>query len=195
MPPKESERDTRAEILELARELTQTQSFNWLSYQDLSDRLKIRKASIHYYFPSKTDLGVELIKDYRRRFVEWVAKISAKQLSPADMLEAYFEYFRKLNCGGERICPGGIFSLEWNTLPNEMKTEVKALYADHRGFMEALLKKGRKCGDFQETGSIDEQIAFIGATVQGALQLTRVYPSAQTFNMIIRQLKAALLRK
>jgi hypothetical protein len=46
--PKDASRNTHGEILKLAKQLTQTRSFNWLSFQDLSDRLKIRKASVHY---------------------------------------------------------------------------------------------------------------------------------------------------
>ena len=52
-------RSTTAEdILDRAEALIQTRGYSAFSYQDISDTLGIRKASIHYHFPSKTDLGV-----------------------------------------------------------------------------------------------------------------------------------------
>lgn len=192
MPPKAPERDTREEILNLARELTQTRSFNWLSYQDLSNQLEIRKASIHYHFPTKTDLGVELLKGYRKRFNSWCEKERQKKLTPLQALDAYLDFFRKVLGDADRVCPGGIFSLEWNTLPDEMKSEVKALFADHRRFLEGIIKSGRRSGDIKNTGTVEEQIAFIGAAAQGALQIARIYGSPTTFNMVARQLRQAL---
>ena len=53
------------QILEVATELVQTRGYNAFSYQDLSDRLGITKASIHHHFPSKEDLGIAVAEKYR----------------------------------------------------------------------------------------------------------------------------------
>ena len=39
------------QILEVATELVQTRGYSAFSYQDLSDRLGITKASLHHHFP------------------------------------------------------------------------------------------------------------------------------------------------
>jgi len=49
------------EILDLAETLIQTRGYSAFSYQDIADSLGIRKASIHYHFPSKTDLGIAVV--------------------------------------------------------------------------------------------------------------------------------------
>jgi len=48
--------------VDLAEALIQSRGYSAFSYQDISDRLGIRKASIHYHFPSKTDLGVAALQ-------------------------------------------------------------------------------------------------------------------------------------
>jgi TetR/AcrR family transcriptional repressor of nem operon len=101
--------------------------------------------------------------------------------------------FRKILGDVSRICPGGVFSLEWNTLPKEVKDEARGLLSDHRKFLEELLKAGRKSGDIRAQGSVEEQIAFVGACLQGALQLARVQDNVGVFNAIARQLRAAIL--
>ena len=57
-PPEPTRQSATAEqILDLAETLIQTRSYSAFSYQDIADALGIRKASIHYHFPSKTELG------------------------------------------------------------------------------------------------------------------------------------------
>ena len=54
--------DTRSQLLAHAEALVRTQGYAGFSYNDLSLAVGIRKASIHYHFPSKTDLGLALIE-------------------------------------------------------------------------------------------------------------------------------------
>jgi TetR/AcrR family transcriptional regulator, transcriptional repressor for nem operon len=54
--------------LQCAERLIQTRGCRAFSYQDIADALKIRKASIHYHFQSKTDLVIAVIDRYAERF-------------------------------------------------------------------------------------------------------------------------------
>ena len=58
-------RDTREEILNTAESLWQHRGYNAFSYHHIAVQLGIRNAAIHYHFPGKEDLGVELIRRYR----------------------------------------------------------------------------------------------------------------------------------
>ena len=60
--------DTGEQILDRAEALIQTRGYSAFSYQDISEALGIRKASIHYHFPSKTDLGIAVVDRYVERF-------------------------------------------------------------------------------------------------------------------------------
>jgi TetR/AcrR family transcriptional repressor of nem operon len=191
--PKNTERDTRTEILDLARELAQTRGFNWLSYQDLSDRLEIRKASIHYHFPTKADLGAELLREYRKVFATWSEKVKSRTEDPIERLDAYFDMFRKIFGDSQRVCAGGVFSLEWHTLPKAMKEETKALFDDHRKFLETVLKAGRKVGAIKNTGTLEEQTQMINAGLQGALQLARVQNAPAPLQAVAKQLRSMLV--
>ena len=57
--------DTRSEIIRLGSELIRSIGYNSFSYADISKALNIKNAAIHYYFPSKSDLGVEIIRENR----------------------------------------------------------------------------------------------------------------------------------
>jgi AcrR family transcriptional regulator len=56
---------TRESLLAAAVELLRSVGYASFSYRDLADAVGIRTASIHYHFPSKSDLGVALVEELR----------------------------------------------------------------------------------------------------------------------------------
>ncbi len=54
------------EIAEHARQLLAAGGYNGFSYADLSERVRVGKASIHHHFPSKVDLVLTVVMRGRR---------------------------------------------------------------------------------------------------------------------------------
>lgn len=48
-------------ILNVAERLAQTRGYNGFSYADIAAQLGVTKASLHYHFPSKAELGRALM--------------------------------------------------------------------------------------------------------------------------------------
>ena len=71
--------ETADQILDLAEMLIQTRGYTAFGYQDIADRLGIRKASIHYHFPSKTNLGAAVVDRYAARFDAALTAIAEDQ--------------------------------------------------------------------------------------------------------------------
>ena len=65
--------DTRTEILDAAERLVQQRGFNAFSYADIARELGVTKASLHYHFAGKAELGRALIERYTERFGEALA--------------------------------------------------------------------------------------------------------------------------
>ena len=55
---------TAERILDIAERLLQTRGFTNFSYADIAAELGITKASLHYHFPGKGELGQALISRY-----------------------------------------------------------------------------------------------------------------------------------
>ena len=53
--------DTRNEIIRIGSELIRSVGYNAFSYADIAKVLNIKNAAIHYYFPTKSDLGEVII--------------------------------------------------------------------------------------------------------------------------------------
>jgi TetR/AcrR family transcriptional repressor of nem operon len=100
--------DTRTQLLERAFELVETRGYDGFSFADLAESVGIRKASIHHHFPTKADLGKELVERFR---VECRARLEAidRDLPPRNQLEAYATIFVETFDGG-RMCLCGILA-------------------------------------------------------------------------------------
>ena len=59
---------TSQQILDIAQRPVQTRGFNAFRYADIAASLSVSKASLHFHFPSKVDLGVSLIERYGDTF-------------------------------------------------------------------------------------------------------------------------------
>src|SRR3954454_6842599 len=94
---------TRDHVLDVAERLTQTRGFNGFSYADIAAELKVTKASLHYHFPTKTDLRCALIERYGQRFGEALGQIDAAGRPAFRQLESYVELYAGVLRSG-RLC-------------------------------------------------------------------------------------------
>jgi TetR/AcrR family transcriptional repressor of nem operon len=185
-------KDTRGQLIRVAMEMIQTRGYNAFSYQDLADHLNIRKASIHYYFPSKEDLGVSLLEFAAERFEDWRQKNQDQDLSALTQIESYFDYFASIAGDGTRICPGGALAAEWGALPAKLQAAVEKLLAANRDWLKEVLQKGRRAGEIAKRGTLEEQVQFVGAALQGALLTSRAQGNPAYFRAVTRQVVNSL---
>ena len=69
--------DTATRILDSAERLVQHRGFNGFSYADVASELGITKASLHYHFAGKAELGQALVERYAARFAAALEAIDA----------------------------------------------------------------------------------------------------------------------
>src|SRR2546430_14450625 len=96
MPKTAPAADTSQRILDIAQRLVQTRGFNGFSYADIAQALKVTKASLHYHFPAKADLGARLIERYERNFLEALARIDAATADPREKLRRYVAIYEEV---------------------------------------------------------------------------------------------------
>jgi TetR/AcrR family transcriptional regulator, transcriptional repressor for nem operon len=190
---KEPPPDTREQILELAETLIQTRSYGGFSYQDISDALGIRKASIHYHFPSKTDLGVAVIDRYCERFDAALDKLSGDATkSSLEVLEFYFRPYLEFAATDDRVCLCGALAGEMLTLPKEMRERVDRFFRSHQTWLQAILKRGDARGEFKLAAPAAKTARLILSALQGGLLVKRTTADASQLRDVVSALKAQL---
>ena len=187
--------DTAQRLIDVAMELIQTRGFSAISYQDLADRLGIRKASIHYHFPSKTDLGVAALRAYVGGFEAALAAIDANpRLNCAKRFDQYCEPFRALAATPDKVCMCGALASELFALPEQMRPFIKAFFAMHESWLTALVKHGTKSGEFRRIAAPDKVAHTIFSALQGSLIVRRTVGEPAKTEAVIATLRATLLQ-
>src|SRR6204780_4265019 len=100
---------TRSRILDASERLVQVRGFNGFSYADVAAELSLTKASLHYHFPSKAELGEALIARYADRFAQALATIDANIPPPPPKLDAYASLYTEV-LRQERMCLCGMLA-------------------------------------------------------------------------------------
>src|ERR1700733_7764161 len=88
--------NTSQRILDIAERLLQTRGYNAFSYADIAHALHITKASLHYHFPTKAELGKRLIERYEQAFLQALADIDKASAGVEEKLRHYVELYVKV---------------------------------------------------------------------------------------------------
>jgi TetR/AcrR family transcriptional repressor of nem operon len=166
--------DTRERILDLAEQLLATRGYEGFSYHDIAQPLGIKNAAVHYHFPAKADLGVAIIKRYRTLLKESTAEFMGFGGSARRQLEGYVEFFMKEAMENQTMCPMGVLTADYFSIPESMREEGAKLEQEVFTWLMKVLDVGREQGEFRFDGDARTKALIIMSTLQGARQLSRM---------------------
>ncbi len=166
---------TRTSILNVAEELVQTHGANGISYATISERVGVRKASIHHHFPTKDDLIEELVRRYSADFLAHVDEILASKKAPKAKLEAYIGLFdATLEASpGRRVCLCGMLGAEYASLSPKAARLLKAFYQQNQERLAAILEEGRKDKSLHFGGHAETLGMSLFSFLEGAMLVAR----------------------
>lgn len=167
--------DTRTALLDAAQELAQTRGYNAFSYRDLSKRVGVKTASIHYWFPTKGDLGCELMSRYHSRFMEALTAIDRRRWGARRKLEAFAGLFRAALMKGDRMCLCGMMAGEFATLPAAVQREVRAFFEAAERWLAGVLWAGRKERELKFEGTPEATARVLFSSLEGAMMAARAF--------------------
>jgi len=185
----DSDIDTATAILDIAERLVQRRGFNGFSYADIAAELGITKASLHYHFPGKAELGESLMTRYASRFAEALAEIDARVVPAADKLRAYCGIYRAV-LSEHRMCLCGMLAAEYETLPDPMRHAVVAFLDHNQEWLLALLEGGRAARSLRFFDTADQAARSIVAALEGAMLVSRPYGDTAVLDSVADHLVA-----
>jgi TetR/AcrR family transcriptional regulator, transcriptional repressor for nem operon len=186
-------RQTAERILDSAERLVQTRGFGNFSYADVASELGITKASLHYHFPEKAELGQALITRYAERFSDALSRIDQELPNARAKLEAYAGLYAEV-LQGKRMCMCGVLAAEYQTLPKPMRVAVIRFFDENQTWLVHVLTEGEDDKTLAYSGSKDDVAQSILSTLEGAMLVARPYGDVGRFDATARQLVAGLSR-
>ena len=183
--------DTRRQILELAQNLLRQKGYNGFSYKHISAPLGVKNAAVHYHFPTKEELVIEVVARERRRFQKWTNRPSILAMSVWERLDWFFSIYQHYSDNGRRVCYLGNLETELDSVPDRVQDEARGLNTEIIAWLTKLLEEGRENGEFAFAGTPEGKAVSLLASIQGALQIARLM-SPERFSTTIQQLKLDL---
>jgi TetR/AcrR family transcriptional repressor of nem operon len=183
--------DTAQRVLDVAERLVQTRGFNGFSYADIAAALGITKASLHYHFPTKADLGRRLIERYEHRFLEALAAIDRSGADAREKLRRYAAIYVDV-LRANRMCLCGMLASDYATLAKPVKDGVKHFFERNEEWLVAVLDAGRKAGTLRFAGEPAVVAQALVGSLEGAMLLARSYGDVGRFEAVADRLIAEL---
>jgi len=185
--------ESAARILDVAERLLQLRGYNGFSYADVAAELNVTKASLHYHFSGKAELGEALIKRYARRFAEALAVIEEDTTDAHTKLEAYAALYAEV-LRGQRMCLCGMLAAEYQTLPPAMQAAVIQFFDENEAWLERVLERGRAEGTLGFGEPAREAARLVVSALQGAMLTSRPYGEISRFQTAADVLLSSLAR-
>lgn len=172
--------NTEAKIIEAGEELIQERGINGFSFADIANKVGIRKASIHYYFPTKLDLVKSVLEHYINHFFASLDERCCHLNSLEEVLTAYTEQFKSSLQKNNQVCLCSMLSMESFSLDNELQQETNAFFNKNIWWLQ------KKLEEFQVP---EEQAAtkanHLFVVVQGVQLITQSSKDISYFDSIV----------
>lgn len=176
----QAERDTPTRILDTAERLAQTRGYNGFSYADVAAEVGVTKASLHYHFAGKAELGTALVERYSERFMAALERIDdgggGARAKLAEFAAIYAGVLRE-----QRMCLCGMLAADYETLPEPMQHAVVSFFDRTEGWLAELIEGAERDGELQLDGSPRDAARAIVGGLEGAMLIARPYGDVERF--------------
>jgi|SRR5215208_884592 len=183
--------DTAARILDVAARLVQSRGFNGFSYADIASELGISKASLHYHFAGKAELGEALIRRYAERFAEALEEIDRGGADAPRKLDAYARLYADV-LRENRMCLCGMLAADYDTLPEPMQESVVRFFDENEAWLTGVLEQGDEERSLRFGGAASEAAHAIVGGLEGAMLIARPYGDMRRFEATAARLLESL---
>ena len=184
-----TEPPTALRILDIASRLVQTRGFNGFSYAHIAAELGVTKASLHYHYPSKAELGKRLIERYEQDFATALERIEAETDDAFLRLQRYARIYAGV-LGKEQMCLCGMLAAEHGTLPAPMRRTLQHYFDLNEAWLAKVLDGGRRRGQLRFDGPSCDVAALLVGALEGAMMMARSYGDPRRFTTAAERLLA-----
>ncbi|MEM9455362.1 MAG: TetR family transcriptional regulator [Myxococcota bacterium] len=165
--------DTKTELREIAERLVRASGFNAMSFADLAKKVGIRTASVHYHYPTKVDLGLDLIERYHEVFFRALHEQTADIASAKKRLQVYGSLFEHNLEKDGGLCLCGVLATELPSLDASLRTQVQGFFRANVQWLQKELRRGKERGEFALPRPASQVAISLFSALEGAMIVAR----------------------
>ncbi len=186
------EQDTKTALLDSAERAARAKGIDGFSYADLAEEVGIRKASIHYHFPTKADLSVAMMKRYAETFLAICKEIEGANATGAARLSALIAQYRDAVGNGRTLCLCVSFSGTRDSLPPETIDAIRSFRSRMIDWLRDSFALGQQDGSIHPLADPREEAAACLSLLEGAQLAARAEENAAAFDAALSALRKRL---
>lgn len=180
--------ETKEIIISIADEFIRDKGYNGFSFRDISKSIGIKTSSIHYHFPSKSDLGISVVDSQIEKLEALKNKLIGQ--SPLAKLEAFFKIYERIRVDN-KICMVGALASDFKTLDSRVQETLKVLSSLILEWVIAILEEGKAQGVFHFDTTARTKAIMVISNMLAIVQLVRLMEDSDFENIkqaIIKEL-------
>lgn len=162
----------KSQIVELTLRLIQQKGYVAFSYDDLAKQLGVTKASIHYHFEKKEDLGLavcERVQQILLNLFESIDQLPTIEEKFDRYIEGRLSWLRE-----NEICAITSLQSDFQSLTVSLQERLKELSQMELTFLSKMLYEAKNEGKIHNFEKMDELAVTIVCCLKGAFQYDRV---------------------
>lgn len=184
--------DTKTALMDFAERAVRARGFDGFSYADLAEAIGIRKASIHYHFPTKSNLSENLMVRYHEMVERTCARIDVEHATASARLSALIDFYRSALNDGETLCLCVAFIGSRESLSDAMIAKITEFRGMVVGWLVRTFDLGGKDHSIASVADPQHEARAILALLEGAHLAARADQNVVVFDQAMELLKARL---
>lgn len=170
----------KSKIISESYKFLTKKGYSSFSYADLAKKVGITKASIHYYFPSKSDLGEEVIRQSLALLISKLANIELSSENSIDRLNSYLDLFMEdFNCSRLPLCCS--LSADRENLPDGMILLMADYFNTHLNWVIKIITQGQERHEIVKSIKAKQMALLIINLLEGANIVANALQEAKLF--------------
>ena len=162
--------------------------YDAVSFGDLSDEIGIRKASIHYHFPKKADLALDLIDRYSSRLAEMRLELSQSSVTAGSALAGLIDIYRDALDQGQQLCLCVAFSAGRDSLDTRTLTLLEQFNEESLDWLETIYTRAQQDGSIVDVSNPSQEAVSTLALLEGAQVMARAVGSLDPYDAATKTL-------
>ncbi|MCE7528207.1 TetR/AcrR family transcriptional regulator [Polynucleobacter sp. IMCC 30228] len=189
--------DKKLLLINIGTAIFTQKGFSITSLDEIVEIAEIPKGSFYYYFKSKDEFAIEVIKNYGIYFSKKLQRIlSNDKKSPLERLK---EFTKEAEAGVRRYefkrgCLIGNLGQEMATLEERFRIELLNVIADWRDQVRQCIDLAKERREIKTTVDASELANFFWCAWEGAVLCSKLELSTQPLNIVSRLFITELLQ-
>ena len=182
--------DTKTALLDVAEHEARARGFDGFSYADLAEAVGIRKASIHYHFPTKAALSAALMDRYHSVLEGECIKIEEANDTGSGRLLALIKLYRDALSNGKTLCLCVSLISSRESLSDEVIEKIKRFHAMMICRISSIFELGQADGTISGVTNAAAEARATLAQLEGAHLTARAEENITAFDEALAALKS-----